>query len=132
MSLPSDPAARKAIKKCMDELSASMSRIDGERDFIKEAIANICEEYEMSKKTFRKLAKVYHKQNFSKEVADTIQITSVDSIPYVLKDSIMWERVLVQKDTIVRYKRSFVPQTRFEKRIEYILGRQFAYTITIR
>ena len=70
MSLPSDPAARKAIKKCMDELSASMSRIDGERDFTKEAINNICEEYEMSKKTFRKLAKVYHKQNFSKEVAE--------------------------------------------------------------
>ena len=70
MSLPSDPAARKAIKKCMDELSASMARIDGERDFIKEAIANICEEYEMSKKTFRKLAKVYHNQNFSKEVAE--------------------------------------------------------------
>ena len=70
MSLPSDPAARKAIKKCMDELSASMSRIDGERDFTKEAINNICEEYEMSEKTFRKLAKVYHKQNFSKEVAE--------------------------------------------------------------
>jgi hypothetical protein len=47
-----------------------MARIDGERDFIKEAIVNICEEYEMSKKTFRKLAKVYHKQNFSKEVAE--------------------------------------------------------------
>ena len=70
MSLPSDPAARKAIKKCMDELSASMARTEGEREFIKEAINNICEEYEMSKKTFRKLAKVYHKQNFSKEVAD--------------------------------------------------------------
>ena len=70
MSLPSDPAARKAIKKCMDELSASMARTEGERDFIKEAINNICEEYEMSKKTFRKLAKVYHKQNFSKEVAE--------------------------------------------------------------
>jgi hypothetical protein len=54
----------------MDELSASMARIDGERDFIKEAIVNICEEYEMSKKTFRRLAKVYHKQNFSKEVAE--------------------------------------------------------------
>ena len=70
MSLPSDPAARKAIKKCMDELSASMARIDGERDFIKEAINNCCEEYEMNKRTFRKLAKVYHKQNFSKEVAE--------------------------------------------------------------
>ena len=70
MSLPSDPAARKAIKKCMDELSASMARAEGEREFIKEAINNICEEYEMSKKTFRKLARVYHKQNFSREVAE--------------------------------------------------------------
>ena len=70
MSLPSDPAARTTLKKCMDELSASMTRTEGEREFLKEAINNICEEYEMSKKTFRKLAKVYHKQNFSKEVAE--------------------------------------------------------------
>ena len=57
------------------------------------------------------------------EVADTFLINSIDSIPYVLRDSIFWEKVLVQKDTIVRYKRSFVPQTRFEKRIEYRLKR---------
>jgi len=57
------------------------------------------------------------------EVADTFVITSIDSIPYVLRDSIMWERVLVQKDTIVRYKRSFVPKTRLETRIEYKLKR---------
>ena len=57
------------------------------------------------------------------EVADTINITSIDSIPYVLNDSIYFERVLVQKDTIVRYKRSFVPKTRFQTRIEYKLKR---------
>jgi hypothetical protein len=57
------------------------------------------------------------------EVADTIQITSIDSIPYVLRDSIAWEKVLVQKDTIIRYKRSFVPKTRFETRIEYKIKR---------
>ena len=57
------------------------------------------------------------------EIADTIKITSVDSIPYVLNDSIYFERVLVQKDTIVRYKRSFVPKTRLETRIEYRLKR---------
>jgi hypothetical protein len=56
-------------------------------------------------------------------IADTITITSIDSIPYVLRDSIAWERVLVQKDTIVRYKRSYVPKTRFETRIEYRLKR---------
>ena len=57
------------------------------------------------------------------EIADTIRITSIDSIPYVLNDSIYFERVLVQKDTIVRYKRSFVPKTRLQTRIEYKLKR---------
>jgi len=57
------------------------------------------------------------------EIADTITINTVDSIPYVLRDSIAWEKVIVQKDTIVRYKRSFVPKTRLETRIEYKLKR---------
>jgi len=67
--------------------------------------------------------KAYKKGYRCDEVADTIQVLTIDSIPYVLNDSIYFERVLVQKDTIVRYKRSFVPQTRFEKRIEYKLKR---------
>jgi hypothetical protein len=53
------------------------------------------------------------------QTSDTIRITSIDSIPYVLNDSIYWERIVVQKDTIVRYKASFVPKTRFQTRIEY-------------
>jgi hypothetical protein len=53
------------------------------------------------------------------ETSDTIQVSTIDSIPYVLRDSIYWEKVIVQKDTIVRYKASFVPQTRFQTRIEY-------------
>ena len=53
------------------------------------------------------------------ETSDTIQVSTIDSIPYVLRDSIYWEKVIVQKDTIVRYKRSYVPQTRFQTRIEY-------------
>lgn len=57
------------------------------------------------------------------EVADTIRITSVDSIPYVLRDSILWEKVIVQKDTIIRYNRSYVPKTRFQTKIEYRLKR---------
>lgn len=70
MSLPSDPKARENIKKCLQEISNSMTRIEGERDYIKEAIKDICEEYQLSKKTFRRLAKTYHKQNFSIEVAE--------------------------------------------------------------
>ena len=53
------------------------------------------------------------------ETSDTIQVSTIDSIPYVLRDSIYWEKVIVQKDTIVRYKAYKVPQTRFQTRIEY-------------
>jgi hypothetical protein len=53
------------------------------------------------------------------ETSDTIQVSTIDSIPYILRDSIYWEKVIVQKDTIVRYKRSYVPKTRFQTRIEY-------------
>ena len=69
------------------------------------------------------LRKAIKKGYRCEEVADTFLITSIDSIPYVLRDSIAWEKVIVQKDTIVRYKRSFVPKTRLETRIEYKLKR---------
>lgn len=69
------------------------------------------------------LRKAIKKGYQCEEVADTFVINSIDSIPYVLRDSIMWERVVVQKDTIVRYKRSYVPQTRLQTRIEYKLKR---------
>jgi hypothetical protein len=51
-------------------------------------------------------------------VADTIKITSVDSIPYVVNDSIVWEKIVVQKDTIVFHKTSYVPKTRFLVRMD--------------
>lgn len=69
------------------------------------------------------LTKAMKKGYRCEEVADTFLINTIDSIPYVLRDSIYWEKVIVQKDTIVRYKRSFVPKTRFETRIEYKLKR---------
>jgi len=53
------------------------------------------------------------------ETSDTIQVSTIDSIPYVLRDSIYWEKVIVKKDTIVRYKTSFVPKTRYQTKIEY-------------
>jgi len=53
------------------------------------------------------------------EVSDTIKITSVDSFPVIVHDSIVWEKVFTQKDTIVRYKTSYVPKTRYEIKTEY-------------
>lgn len=48
----------------LKELSNAMTRIDAEKDFMKEAIAKASEEYEVDKKHLRKMARVYHKQNF--------------------------------------------------------------------
>lgn len=68
MTIPSNPKDRKAIHDCMKEISDSMTRIEAERELIKTAINDICEEQNLSKKTFRKMVKVYHKQNFQQEV----------------------------------------------------------------
>lgn len=70
MTIPSSPTDRKAILECMKEISSSMTRTEGEREFIREAIKEICEKYQLSKKTFRRMAKVYHKQNFSLELEE--------------------------------------------------------------
>jgi gamma-glutamylcysteine synthetase len=49
------------------ELSNSMTRVDGEKSFQKEAITAAAEEHGIEKKLLRKLAKTYHKQNFTEE-----------------------------------------------------------------
>jgi len=70
MSVPSNPKDRKAIFDSMKEISNSMTRIEAERDLIKNAINDICEEQNLNKKTFRRMAKVYHKQNFRQEIEE--------------------------------------------------------------
>jgi hypothetical protein len=70
MTIPSSPTDRKEILECMKEISASMTRTEGEREFVREAIKEICDKHQLSKKTFRRMAKVYHKQNFSLELEE--------------------------------------------------------------
>jgi len=65
--IPSSPVDRKAIYEAIKEISNSLVRVEGERDFIKEAVNETCEKYELSKKTFRKMVKVYHKQNYNQQ-----------------------------------------------------------------
>jgi TRAP-type C4-dicarboxylate transport system substrate-binding protein len=75
--IPSSPTDRKAILDCMKEISASMTRMAAERELIKEAIDDICEKHELSKKTFRRMAKVYHKQNFNSELEEHQEFESM-------------------------------------------------------
>lgn len=48
----------------LKELSNAMTRIEAEKDFMKEAIKEAAEKYELDKKHLRKMARVFHKNNF--------------------------------------------------------------------
>ena len=61
----SNPEDRKKLYNCVIEISNSMTRMDGERDFQKEAIDAIAEELDIEKKYVRKVANIYHKQNMN-------------------------------------------------------------------
>jgi len=67
----SNPADRKKIKDALQEISNSMTRIESERDLIRDIKADLAEEYKdkLSKKQIAKMARVFHKQNFDEEVA---------------------------------------------------------------
>jgi hypothetical protein len=55
--------------------------------------------------------------------SDTIRIATIDSIPVVRHDTIIYEKYFSSKDTIVHYENVFVPKTRLETRIEYKIHR---------
>jgi hypothetical protein len=59
------PADRKVLLDAVQELSNSMTRVDGERDFQKEAIAEVSGKLNLNKKYVRKLARIYHKNNLN-------------------------------------------------------------------
>jgi len=52
-------------------------------------------------------------------IADTIRINKVDSFLIVKHDTTYWVKVLTSKDTIIYYKTSYIPKTRYETRFEY-------------
>jgi hypothetical protein len=67
------------------------------------------------------LNKAIKKGYSCEETGDTIRITTLDSIPVIIRDSIVWEKFITTKDTIIQYKTVYVPKTRLDKRIEYRL-----------
>lgn len=60
---------RKKIFDALREISGAKTRIEAERDLIKEAINDLFDQYKIPKKTLNKMARVYHKQNFTEEQA---------------------------------------------------------------
>ena len=51
--------------------------------------------------------------------SDTIRITTLDSFPVIKNDTIIWEKFITTKDTIVNFKNVYVPKIRFQTRIAY-------------
>ncbi len=62
--MPSSPDDRKKIMDAMGEISACMSRIEGEKSYIKETIADLSDKYQIPKKMLSRFAKAHHKSNY--------------------------------------------------------------------
>ena len=67
MTLPTSPDDNLKLLDSLKEISASMSRIEAERDLLKTIKNDISDELELNRKVLNKLARTYHKGNFSEE-----------------------------------------------------------------
>jgi flagellar motor switch protein FliG len=68
--IPSDPQTRKVILDAMKEMSNSMTRIDSEKELMKEIVEEVSDKTEVPKKYLNKMARIYHKQNISEVKAE--------------------------------------------------------------
>ena len=64
------------------------------------------------------------------QTSDTIRISTIDSIPVIKHDTIVYEHFYTSKDTVIYYKNIEIPKTRLETRIEYKLKRDTIKMIT--
>lgn len=83
----SNPADRKIIRDALQEISNSMTRMDAERDLIKDIKADLHEQFKevLSKKQIGKMARIYHKQNFNQEQEEFAQLENLYSEVVELK-----------------------------------------------
>jgi hypothetical protein len=84
MNIISNPEDRKKIKNALQEISDSMTRMEAERDLIKDIVKDVSDNYQLPKKYISKMARIYHKQNFQitqqeTEELESLYITVVDA-----------------------------------------------------
>lgn len=65
--IPSDPEERRKVVNALTEMSASFTRVEAERDFQKDVIDRLEDEFGLPKKAMRKVARIFHKQNIIEE-----------------------------------------------------------------
>lgn len=83
----SNPNDRKIIRDALQEISNSMTRMDAERDLIKDIKDTLHEQFKelLSKKQIGKMARIYHKQNFNQEQEEFAQLENLYSEVVELK-----------------------------------------------
>ena len=58
------------------------------------------------------------KKGYKVPVYDTIQITKMDSFPVIIRDSIVWEKFITTKDTVIQIQKEYIPKTRIIQRFD--------------
>lgn len=81
----SSPDDRKKIKDALQEISDSMTRIQAERDLIKDIVNEVSDTHQLPKKYINKMARIFHKQNFQitqqeQDELESLYITIVNPI----------------------------------------------------
>lgn len=61
----SSPDDKKKIFAAIREVSNSLTRIEAERDLIKDIVKDVSDNYQIPRKTVKKIATTYHKQNMT-------------------------------------------------------------------
>ena len=75
--IPSSDANKQRMKGAMDEISNAYTRIEAERDFIKEAVIALEDDVGIPKKYLSKMARIYHKNNVNEVVAEIEDIEAL-------------------------------------------------------
>lgn len=75
--VPTSPDDRAKIYSALKEISGAMTRIESEREYIKESLGMLEENFGIPKKYMRKVARIYHDQNIN-EVKD--EVSEVEEI----------------------------------------------------
>lgn len=59
------PEDKKKIFEAVREISNSLTRIEAERDLIKDIVKDVSDNFQIPRKTVKKIAVTYHKQNLT-------------------------------------------------------------------
>lgn len=63
----------KVVQDCCD----SLTRMEGEREFVKEAIVGLHDKYDLDKKHIRKVINIYYKQNMGEVRSEMSEVESL-------------------------------------------------------